>query len=241
MLTFEKKTSFKRSLDKLIKQPRLNEEVEYFSLKELARQVHYDYTELRHLLRTQQQPCVLLPACILAGRLGYKPLWKELLLALCNTTLTEECRRAAGVAIGRLGAKRSANALAKITTSNIDEMGRLIATQALAFVGGTTAESCLQECVVAHDVSTVVRIAAADGLGFIGSPESARFLRVAIEDSDPCLRLSGIYALGECGEPSDIAILERFFEVDEFCDVPGDLPAMAAESIRAIRRRFRID
>src|SRR5215213_5254765 len=123
-----------------------------------------------------------------------------------------EIRKAAAVALGRIGDARAAPALAELLEDDAEMV--IAAADALAKIGDPRAF----ESLLAHvgDSNAAVRQAVVGALNSLGSPEMPARARPLLSDADPNVRESAVKIAGYFGyaECADL-LLERCLDEDE--------------------------
>jgi HEAT repeat protein len=124
-----------------------------------------------------------------------------------------ETRRAAAIALGRIGDRRAVEPL----VARLDEDDRdllVVAAGALARLGDRRAFEPLLALI--GDTDLAVRQAAIGALNSIGHPEMGARMRASLEDGDPRVRESAVKITGYFGYASCVeALLDRCRDTDE--------------------------
>lgn len=124
----------------------------------------------------------------------------------------QETRRAAVIALGRLGDRRAAPALTKMLDGDRDTV--LAATSALAAVGDPAAFEALL-ALLGHEDATI-RQGAIAALNSLGHPEMAARVAVLLNHADPLVRESAVRIAGYFGYRQCVdAVIARCSDADE--------------------------
>ncbi len=110
------------------------------------------------------------------------------------------------------------NHLARLLTESRNVDARAAAAYALGWCGWGINRSALEDALKSEKEDAVVRDHAAEALGLIGNRESVGALLAHLDNSEPGIRYSCIYALGQIGDPSALGPLQTIAdkEVEEF-------------------------